>query len=136
MAENEFNFGSAKDLKPGRYVIIEDIPCRVVSIDTSKPGKHGAAKMRIVAIGIFDGQKKNLLTSSDGDVHMPVINKFNAQVISLSGDTVQLMNKDTFEMFEAYVPEDLKVDVVEGRDVEVMESMGRKAIVRVFKAGE
>jgi translation initiation factor 5A len=133
---SEFNFGSAKDLKPGRYVIIDDIPCRVVSMDTSKPGKHGAAKMRIVAIGIFDGQKKNLLTSSDGDIHIPVINKFNAQVISLSGDTVQLMNKDTFEMFEAYVPEDLKADVVEGRDVEVMESMGRKAIVRVFKAGE
>jgi len=136
MAEGEFNFGSAKDLKPGRYVIIDEIPCRIVSIDTSKPGKHRAAKMRIVAIGIFDGQKKNLLTSSDGDIHIPVINKFNAQVISLSGDTVQLMNKDTFEMFEAYVPEDLKVDVVEGRDVEVMESMGRKAIVRVFKAGE
>jgi translation initiation factor 5A len=133
---SEFNFGSAKDLKPGRYVIIDDIPCRVVSMDTSKPGKHGAAKMRIVAIGIFDGQKKNLLTSSDGDIHIPVINKFNAQVISLSGDTVQLMNKESFEMFEAYVPEDLKADVVEGRDVEVMESMGRKAIVRVFKAGE
>ena len=133
---SEFNFGSAKDLKPGRYVIIDDIPCRVVSMGTSKPGKHGAAKMRIVAIGIFDGQKKNLLTSSDGDIHIPVINKFNAQVISLSGDTVQLMNKESFEMFEAYVPEDLKADVVEGRDVEVMESMGRKAIVRVFKAGE
>jgi translation initiation factor 5A len=130
---SEFNFGSAKDLKPGRYIIIEDIPCRVVSIDISKPGKHGAAKMRIVAIGIFDGQKKNLLTSSDGEVHVPIINKYNAQVISVSGDTVQLMNKDTFEMFEAYVPEDLKADVVEGRDVEVMESMGRKAIVRVFK---
>ena len=133
---SEFNFGSAKDLKPGRYIIIDDIPCRVVSMDTSKPGKHGAAKMRLVAIGIFDGQKKNLLTSSDGDVHIPIINKFNAQVISLSGDTVQLMNKESFEMFEAYVPEDLKADVVEGRDVEVMESMGRKAIVRVFKAGE
>jgi translation initiation factor 5A len=133
MAEFNFNFGSAKDLKPGRYVIIDDIPCRVVSIDISKPGKHGAAKMRIVAIGIFDGQKKNLLTSADGDIHVPIINKFNAQVISLSGDTVQLMNKDTLEMFEAYVPEDLKAEITEGVDVEVMESMGRKAIVRVFK---
>jgi len=129
----DFNFGSAKDLKPGRYIIIDEIPCRVVSIDVSKPGKHGAAKMRIVAIGIFDGQKKNYLTSSDGEVHVPVINKYNAQVISVTGDTVQLMNKDTFEMFQAYVPEDLKAEVVEGRDVEVMESMGRKAIVRVFK---
>jgi translation initiation factor 5A len=133
MGDFNFNFGSAKDLKPGRYVIIDDIPCRVVSIDISKPGKHGAAKMRVVAIGIFDGQKKNLLTSGDGDIHVPIINKFNAQVISLSGDTVQLMNKDTLEMFEAYVPEDLKAEITEGVDVEVMESMGRKAIVRVFK---
>ena len=33
-------------------------PCRIVEYDTSKPGKHGAAKARIVGEGIFDGQKR------------------------------------------------------------------------------
>ena len=33
-------------------------PCKITEYDTSKPGKHGAAKARIVAEGIFDGQKR------------------------------------------------------------------------------
>jgi translation initiation factor 5A len=120
-------------LKPGKYIIIDDIPCRVVSIDISKPGKHGAAKVRITAIGIFDGQKKTWLGSADMEVESPIIKKLNAQVISVSGDTVQLMNKDTYEMFELTIPEEFKGQLEEGKDVELMESMGRKAIVRVYK---
>ena len=61
-------FSSAKELKEGKYVIIEDIPCRIVNIDSSKPGKHGAAKMRVTGIGVFDSQKKMLLVPSDADV--------------------------------------------------------------------
>jgi|YelNatPaOPRAMG01_1025707.scaffolds.fasta_scaffold03068_8 translation initiation factor 5A len=133
MAEGEKTFVPAKDLKPGKYIIIDDIPCRVVSIDISKPGKHGAAKVRITAIGIFDGQKKTWLGSADMEVESPIIKKLNAQVISVSGDTVQLMNKDTYEMFELTIPEEFKGQLEEGKDVELMESMGRKAIVRVYK---
>jgi len=45
-------------IKEGRYIVIEEEPCRVVGIATSKPGKHGAAKARIDAVGIFDGVKR------------------------------------------------------------------------------
>ena len=55
-------FATAKDLKVGKYLLVDDIPCRIVDIESSKPGKHGSAKMRITAIGIFTGQKKTLLT--------------------------------------------------------------------------
>ena len=48
-------FAVAKELKQGKYVLIDDIPCRIVNIESSKPGKHGSAKVRLVAIGIFDG---------------------------------------------------------------------------------
>jgi translation initiation factor 5A len=34
-------------LKEGKYVIIDDEPCTIMSITTSKPGKHGAAKARL-----------------------------------------------------------------------------------------
>jgi translation initiation factor 5A len=63
-------FAVAKDLKIGRYVLIDDVPCRVVEIESSKPGKHGAAKMRITAIGVFEGQKKTLLSPGDADVEI------------------------------------------------------------------
>ena len=42
-----------RNLKVNRYIIIDDEPCKIVSISTSKPGKHGEAKARIEAIGVF-----------------------------------------------------------------------------------
>ena len=66
-------FAVAKELRVGGYVLVEDIPCKVVEIESSKPGKHGAAKMRITAIGIFEGQKKTLLSPGVADVEVPII---------------------------------------------------------------
>ncbi|MBU1913701.1 MAG: translation initiation factor IF-5A, partial [Candidatus Thermoplasmatota archaeon] len=50
-----------RELREGRYVVIDDEPCKISSISTSKPGKHGEAKARIEAIGIFDGNKKSVV---------------------------------------------------------------------------
>ena len=35
-----------RELKEGRYMMIDEEPCRILSIQTSKPGKHGEAKAR------------------------------------------------------------------------------------------
>ncbi|MDE1798513.1 MAG: translation initiation factor IF-5A [Candidatus Micrarchaeota archaeon] len=124
-------FGSAGDLKEGKYVLIDDIPCKIVGIDTSKPGKHGAAKMRITAIGIFDGQKKNLLVPSDADVEIPMVERGNAQVVSVSGKTVQLMDLTTFETYELEIPEEFMANAAPGKEAEVLGAMGRRTIVRI-----
>lgn len=130
---NDFIFGEAKNLKPGRYVIIDGIPCKVLSVDISKPGKHGAAKMRITAIGIFNNQKKTLLTGTSSEIKIPVIKKYDAQIISISGDSAQLMHKETYEIFDITIPDEFKEDVKEGKEVEVMEAMGQRKIIRVYK---
>ena len=57
-------------LKIGSYILLPvsdqptGDPCKIVEYDTSKPGKHGAAKARIVGIGIFDGQNDHMLVLS------------------------------------------------------------------------
>ncbi len=129
----EKNFGKAKELKPGKYVIIDDIPCRVVSIDVSKPGKHGAAKMRVVAMGMFENIKKTLLVPTDAEIEVPVIKRKNAQIVTINGDTAQVMDKETYEMYDVSIPEEFKNELEEGKDVEILEAMGRRSIVRVFK---
>ncbi|MFW9959597.1 MAG: translation initiation factor IF-5A, partial [Candidatus Thorarchaeota archaeon] len=63
----------AKSLKPGSYMLIDDEPCRVVSMDKSKPGKHGAAKANIIAVGFFDNRKRNVIMPADRMVDVPVI---------------------------------------------------------------
>jgi translation initiation factor 5A len=124
-------YGTAGDLKEGKYVLIDDIPCKIVGIDTSKPGKHGAAKMRITAIGIFEGQKKNLLVPSDANVEVPMVERGNAQVVSVSGKTVQLMDLTSFETYELEIPEEFMANAVPGKEAEVLGAMGRRTIVRI-----
>lgn len=126
----EIMYISMKDLKPGRFVMIDGIPCKVVSVDTSAPGKHGAAKMRVTAIGIFDGAKKTLLKPSDADAQAPVINKLRAQVVSVTGSMAQLMDLETYETYELPIPQDIH-GVKSGAEVEVLETMNKKAIMRV-----
>jgi len=119
-------------LKPGSLVVIDNEPCRVVSIDKSKPGKHGSAKARVTAIGVFDGVKRSIVGPVDMMVDVPVINKKSAQVISIS-DTVQLMDLETYEVFESVLPEDeeLKSKLEPGVTVEYWEILGRRKIVRI-----
>jgi len=121
-----------KEIKPGRFILIDGIPCKVVDVETSAPGKHGSAKMRVTAIGIFDGQKKTLLKPSSGEVEVPVINKKKAQVVSVTESMAQLMDLETYETYEVPIPDELKGSLKSGSEVEVIESMNRYAISRIL----
>ncbi len=132
---DDITYGSMKDLKPGRFLLIDGVPCRVVEIDTSSPGKHGAAKMRITAVGIFDGSKKTLLKPSSADIEVPVINKKKAQVVSITENLVQVMDLDTYDTYAVPMQEELKGSLKQGSEVEVMESMNRRIISRVMSGG-
>jgi len=125
-----------KEVKVGRFVVIDGIPCKVVDIETSSPGKHGSAKMRVTAIGIFDGQKKTLLKPSDGDAEIPVIKKKKAQVVSVTDTSAQLMDPETYEVFDLPIPEELKGKLDSSVSVEVLEAMGRRAISRILGTNE
>ncbi len=129
---DEITYGTMKDLKVGRFVMIDGIACRVVDIEVSAPGKHGAAKMRITGIGIFDGQKKTLLKPSSGDIEVPVITKKKAQVVSVTDTTAQVMDLESYETFDLPIPEDMKGSVKAGAEIEIMEASGRRAISRVM----
>ncbi|MFH1107249.1 MAG: translation initiation factor IF-5A [Candidatus Micrarchaeota archaeon] len=124
-------YATMGDLKIGKYVIIDDSACRVVSIDKSKPGKHGAAKMNVVAIGIFDDVKRTLMKPSDADVEIPIIERRRAQIVAVTGTSAQLMDLQSYETFEVEVPEDMRAEVEAGRELEYMEAMGRKLLTRV-----
>jgi translation initiation factor 5A len=124
-------FSVAKELKVGKYVLVEDIPCRVSNIESSKPGKHGSAKMRITAIGIFDGQKKTLLTPGDADVEVPIIDRNSAQIMSVSGKSAQVMDNTTYEIFDIEIPEELLSDAAAGKEIDILSAMGRKKVERI-----
>lgn len=114
--------------------MIDGAPCRVVEVEKSKTGKHGSAKARIVGIGIFDNVKRTIVVPTDAAVEVPVIEKFTAQVISVAGDTIQLMdlrNYQTFEIPGSYIEEEAKGKIEPGVQVEVWDIAGYRRIMRV-----
>jgi len=119
-------------IKVGSYVMIENEPCRIVDYAKSKPGKHGSAKARVVAVGVFDGVKRSFVKPVDSNVEVPLIEKRTGQVISLMPAAVQLMDLETFEVFEATYPEDetLKGRLANGVEVEYWRILGRTKIMR------
>lgn len=126
-------FGSMGDVKVGKYVMIDDAPCRVVSMDKSKPGKHGAAKIRLEGMGLFDNGKRTLMKSSDADVEIPIIERERAQVVSLAGNTAQLMDLTSYDTFEVEVPEEMQGEIEVGKEIQYMQVMGRKLLLKLFE---
>jgi translation initiation factor 5A len=119
-------------LKVGSYIIIDGEPCRIVSYDHSKPGKHGSAKARVAAIGVFDGSRHSLVSPVSANVDVPLINKKNGQIISLSGQTLQIMDLESFEVFETSAEEDdIRDKITQGGEVEYWKVLERIKIVRV-----
>ena len=121
------------DLKVGSYVLIEGEPCRIVDYAKSKPGKHGAAKARVVAIGVFDSVKRSFVKPVSAQVEVPIIEKSGGQVISLLPNSVQMMDLENYEIFEAPQPEDkeLKSNMASGVEVEYWRILGRTKIMRI-----
>jgi len=124
-------FSSAGSLKKGSYILIDDEPCRVVSVAISKPGKHGAAKAKVEGVGIIDDKKRSVIVPGGDEVQVPIIAKRNAQVLSQTNDTANLMDSETYETFDLPIPEELKGQVQDGSVVVYWEVMQYKVLKQV-----
>ncbi len=133
MADMEIKFVKANRIKKGQWVLIDGAVCRVTDVQISSPGKHGSAKVRIVAVGVFDGQKRQMLKPSGADVETPVLKRKSGQVLAVMPDHVQIMDMTTYETLELPLPEDedLKAKLEPGVEVEYVEAGEYRKIDRV-----
>lgn len=104
-------------LKKGNYIVIEGFACSVVDMQTSRPGKHGHAKVRLTATGLLDGKKRVIVMPGHDNVETPVVEKKSAQVLSIQGDIANVMDSESYETFDLKIPDELKGQVVEGCNV-------------------
>ncbi len=116
-----------RDLQEGNYVMIDEAACQINAYSTAKPGKHGSAKARIEAEGVFDGKKRSLSQPVDAKIWVPIIERKQGQVVSVSGDDMQVMDLDTYETTTMRVPEDMSVDPDE--NIEFLEMDDQRKVV-------
>jgi len=117
-----------KNLKPGNYITIDGVPCRVEKVTTSVSGKHGAAKTRVEAVGLFDGTRRSIVKPSDEEVEVPILQRKKAQVLAISDNVAHLMDLQTFEELQLEIPEERKGEIKEGAEVDYFEILGIKTL--------
>ena len=100
MATKKASVGS---LQKGSYIIIDGHACRVADTQTSRPGKHGHAKVRMSAVGLIDEKKRIIVMPGHDQVDVPIVEKKIAQVLSVQGDTASVMDTQSYETFDASV---------------------------------
>ena len=134
MAEMEVKFEKAGRVKKGQWILIDGAVCKVLDVQVSSPGKHGSAKVRITAVGVFDGQKRQLLRPSDAEVEVPVMHRKRGQVLAVMGDTVQVMDLNDYNTFEvplSAVDDEIRDKLESGAEIEYMEAGEYRKITRV-----
>jgi len=121
----------ATQVRPGTVIMIDGEPYTAKSIDKSKTGKHGAAKCRIMATGIFSGKKKIIAVPGGERFEVPLIDKRKAQVLSVSTDTASIMDLESYETIDVPFMEELKGQLAPEKKVEYWDIEGKKMIMRV-----
>jgi translation initiation factor 5A len=101
----------AGSLKKNDYICIDDRPCKVLKIETSKNGKHGHAKAHILAVDIFSGNKVEDSAPTSHNVLVPVVTKNDFQVVGISDDYVELIDTTGTEAGSVQIPKEFQEEI-------------------------
>ena len=127
----EIKLVSVGTLKKGDTILIDGAPCKITDTATSRPGKHGHAKVNLMAVGLLDGKKRQMVMPGHDKIEVPIIEKKSAKILSLVGNTANVMDMETYETFDMDIPEELKAEVKEGKEVLYWTIMSAKVIKQV-----
>lgn len=117
---SDVKLSHAGSLRSGNYILHEGTVLQVKDTQTSRPGKHGHAKVRIKCINIFTGNGKEVVMPGHDSVEVPIIYKKNAQVLSIVGETLELMDMESFETVTTeskFIDEEISGKVEAGQTV-------------------
>ena len=126
---------SAGSIKEGSFIVIDGAACKVAETMHSKPGKHGSAKARIIGVGLIDGRKREIVQPASENVEVPIIEKKTAQVLSVTGESANVMDMENFETFDLKIPEEMKETAIEGAQVLYWIILGDKVMKQLKSAG-
>jgi len=125
---------NATELRVGTFILIDNSPCVVKSMDVSKTGKHGHAKVRLEAVGVIDGKKRVMVMPGSERLSVPLIEKRKAQVLSVNKQEkkANIMDLESFETLFVQISNDLIEDIQEGSQVEYWDIENQKIIKRLI----
>merc|ERR1711977_521848 len=101
-------------LRKNGFVVIKGRPCKIVDMSTSKTGKHGHAKVHLVALDIFTGKKLEDLSPSTHNMEVPNVVRREYQLLDITDDGfLSLMSDDGTTKDDVKMPEGEVGDKIE-----------------------
>jgi len=129
-------------LRKNGFVCIKNRPCKIVDMSTSKTGKHGHAKVHLVAIDIFTGKKLEELCPSTHNMDVPHVKRTEFQLLDIADDGfLSLMDdagntKDDVPIPDGEIGAKIRGLFDDGKDTNViiLQSMGEQAAIEAKEA--
>ncbi|KAI8996738.1 translation protein SH3-like domain-containing protein [Gaertneriomyces semiglobifer] len=120
-------------LRKNGHVVIKGRPCKIVDMSTSKTGKHGHAKVHLVAIDIFTGKKLEDISPSTHNMDVPNVTRNEYSLLDIDDGFLSLMKddggtKDDVKLPEGEIGQKMHEDFQDGKDliVSVVAAMGEE----------
>ena len=149
MSDNEFEQGDsgaanitlveAGRRKPGSLLMMKDeFPCKVTSMSTAKPGKHGSAKAMITAKDIFTDKQYEETFGTGDMIPAPVVTKTEYVCIDCDDDgALSLMDTTSGDIKEdVSLPTASHLSHLEKQLRGILEAGKKEALVTVQVWGE
>ncbi|KAJ7160879.1 eukaryotic translation initiation factor 5A [Mycena filopes] len=128
-------------LRKGGHVVIKGRPCKIVDMSTSKTGKHGHAKVHLIAIDIFTGKKMEDICPSTHNMDVPNVTRNEYQLVNVDDGFLNLMTQDGTPKDDVKVPEgemgkQIQDDFDAGKEllVTIVSAMGEEQAITVKEA--
>jgi len=128
-------------LRKGGHVVIKGRPCKIVVMSTSKTGKHGHAKVHLVAIDIFTNKKLEDLSPSTHNMDVPNVSRVEYTLLDIDDGYLSLFTSDGSTKDDVKLPdnelgEKIQNDFSEGKEliVTVISAMGEEAAISYKEA--
>ncbi|WVQ68863.1 eukaryotic translation initiation factor 5A [Kwoniella sp. B9012] len=116
-------------LRKNGHVVIKGRPCKIVDMSTSKTGKHGHAKVHLVAIDIFTGKKLEDISPSTHNMDVPNVKRQEFQLLDIQDGFLNLMDSDGNSKDDVKVP-----DTELGQQIESDFEAGKDLMVTIISA--
>merc|ERR1719374_529998 len=123
-------------LRKGGFVMIKNRPCKIVEMSTSKTGKHGHAKVHLVALDIFTGKKLEDICPSTHNMEVPNVKRKDYQLIGLDDDFLSLMDdsgdtRDDLKCPDGDIGDEIRSAIAEEKDIlcTVLSAVGEECVI-------
>ena len=137
--ESDFEGGSSgasetfpaqcSSLRKNGFVVIKNRPCKIVEMSTSKTGKHGHAKVHLVALDIFNQKKYEDICPSTHNMNVPHVNRKDYQLLDIDDGFLTLMDDAGNQKMDLKKPDS---DV--GKEIQDKFDNGEQFVVTILTA--